>query len=134
MIHPLHCQMKNICFCLFPFPAVKDKLRYWINSSGYHWGVKITSKKLPNQNSHAQFPMWQWRKHPGKFLRENRRNKACRRMKSEAHWQVYHQPVQNHSLRYFMMSAENWAANRPKTLVSLELIDLDVLIIITIPI
>jgi len=24
-------------------------------------------------------------------------------MKSEAHWQVYHQPVQNHSLGYFMM-------------------------------
>jgi len=25
-------------FTVFPYPAVKDKLRWWINSSGYHWG------------------------------------------------------------------------------------------------
>lgn len=63
--------LKNICFCLFPYPAVKDKLRWWIILSGYHWGVKITSKKPPNQNS--LFPVWQCRKHPGKFLRKQKK-------------------------------------------------------------
>lgn len=107
----LHCQIKNICFCLFPDPAVKDKLRWWIILSGYHWGVKITSKKPPNQNSRCTLPRV--------AVQETSREIPEKTEKTE----LIEERNLNHTGKFIsswskttvlgIKSTENWAANSP---------------------